>query len=243
MSERPDVASATTEDRDDVQSDSRQGVVPWRSIWRVIVALLATAALLWALYQVRSLVAMIVIALFFSLALEPAVRWLHRRYGWSRAASVGLIYVGLLVFLVVMVVVLIPAIAELARTIGDQGPGWIESLNEWAQETFGTDVVSDDVAESGTSGIAQYAGDWADDAFGTITGIASAGVGFVFSVATIAMFTFYFTADSPRLARMVLSWFPPERQQRLGWTLDQAVEQTGGYFYSRSILMIICGLG
>lgn len=65
----------------------------------------------------------------------------------------------------------------------------------------------------------------------------------VFSVATIAMFTFYFTADSPRLTRMFLSWFPPQTQERVGWTLDQAVVQTGGYIYSRTVLRIINGLG
>jgi predicted PurR-regulated permease PerM len=37
--------------------------------------------------------------------------------------------------------------------------------------------------------------------------------------------------------------FSPEHQQRIGWTWDQAVEQTGGYFYSRMILMLINGLG
>jgi len=36
--------------------------------------LLTTAALLWALWQVRSLVWMMLLALFFCAALEPAVR-------------------------------------------------------------------------------------------------------------------------------------------------------------------------
>ena len=54
-----------------------------------------------ALNQMRSLVAMIVISLFFSAALEPGVRWLHRRYGWSRGASVGVVYLAGVVFVVV----------------------------------------------------------------------------------------------------------------------------------------------
>ena len=242
MTDHHDRGSPTGGRRDE-PTGGRLPVVPWRSIWRVIGAVLATAALLWALFEMRSLVAMILIAIFFSLAMEPAVRWLQAHRGWSRGAGVGAIYLGLLVFLLVMVVVLIPAIAELARRIGEQGPGWIADLNQWAVDTLGTEIVTDEIAESGASGIAQFAGGWADDIFGTVTGIASAGVGFVFSVATIAMFTFYFTSDSPRLTRMVLSWFPPRQQERLGWTLDQAVEQTGGYFYSRSILMVINGLG
>ena len=60
---------------------------------------------------------------------------------------------------------------------------------------------------------------------------------------TVALFTFYFAADHIRIQQLVLSWFSPERQERLGWTWDQAIEQTGGYFYSRLLLMLINGLG
>lgn len=65
----------------------------------------------------------------------------------------------------------------------------------------------------------------------------------MFSLGTIAMFTFYFTADSRRITRTILSWFRPSTQERLAWTLDQAIVQTGGYFYSRTLLMIISGSG
>ena len=37
--------------------------------------------------------------------------------------------------------------------------------------------------------------------------------------------------------------FSPTTQQRVGWTWDQAIIQTGGYFYSRMILMAINGVG
>jgi predicted PurR-regulated permease PerM len=57
------------------------------------------------------------------------------------------------------------------------------------------------------------------------------------------MFTFYFTADAPRVQEAVLRMFSGTTQERIGWTWDMAIEQTGGYFYSRMILMIINGLG
>ena len=69
--------------------------------------MLATLALLWVLFEMRSLVWMIVISIFLSLALEPGVRSLGQRYGWSRGASVGVIYIAGIAFLVVMVLVLI----------------------------------------------------------------------------------------------------------------------------------------
>jgi predicted PurR-regulated permease PerM len=76
-----------------------------------------------------------------------------------------------------------------------------------------------------------------------VIGIASRGVSMAFNLATVAMFAFYFTADAPRLQRTVLSLFEPGVQERVGWTLDQAIVQTGGYFYSRLLLMTINGIG
>ena len=73
------------------QRQSRRDVIPWASVWRVIAAVLATLVGLWALNQMRSLVAMIVISVFLSLALEPGVRWLRKKYGWSRGSAVGVI--------------------------------------------------------------------------------------------------------------------------------------------------------
>jgi len=209
----------------------------------VIGALLATLALLWALFQMRSLVGMIVISLFLSTALEPAVRWLQKKRRWSRGASVGAIYAAGIAFVVVMVLVLIPAIVELAEQIGTRGPEWAGSLDEWSNDTFGVDLFDESQGLTLSEEVESFVGDWASSAFGAISGVASAGATFVFSLGTIAMFTFYFTADSPRLTRIVLSWFTPETQGRVGWTLDEAITQTGGYFYSRTLLMIINGLG
>ena len=63
----------------------------------------------------------------------------------------------------------------------------------------------------------------------------------VFQMATILLFTFYFAADAPRIERALLSRMPPDRQRVTGWVWDTAIEQTGGYFYSRMILVVING--
>ena len=63
----------------------------------------------------------------------------------------------------------------------------------------------------------------------------------IFQMATILLFTFYFAADAPRIERALLSRMPPDRQRVTGWVWDTAIEQTGGYFYSRMILVVING--
>ena len=222
---------------------SLQIAIGWKTIWKVIGAILITLLALWAAGQMSTLLSMLAISFFFSLALQPAVIWLVERYGWRRGAAVGLIYLGGFVATTLMIVVLVPAIAELASGIGEKGSGWVTDASNWIESTFHVDIWTPGTGEQ----IAQETQDallsWAKGAFGNLVGIATSGIGLVFNLATIAMFTFYFTADAPRLQRTVLSHMSPHNQQRVGWTWDEAIRQTGGYFYSRMLLMLINGIG
>jgi predicted PurR-regulated permease PerM len=213
-----------------------------RSIWQVIGAILLTIALLWAANQARSILAMVAISFFFSLAMEPAVLRLSSGRGWRRGAAVGAIYVAVVVVLVLFVFVLVPAVKLVADTIAANAGDWLTELDEFTTEQLGlpfdADAVSAGMAEAGES-----TSTWAAEPLGTFLGFASSTVTALFNLATIALFTFYLSADAPRIKRAILRRFSPRAQERIAWTWDQAIVQTGGYFYSRSILMGINGLG
>ena len=216
--------------------------ITWRSAWRVVTVVLAVLLLLRAVTSARTLVGMVAISFFFSLALDPGVRALHHRYGWRRGSAVGVIYLAGFVFTVFLMLVLIPAIGQVAAEISAHFDDWVANLSDWVDSTFGVTFPSPDVAASAPdAGVA--VGNFVDDPMGTALGFASASVSFVFNLATIAMFTFYFTADAPGIQRTVLRLFSPRTQERIGWTWDQAIVQTGGYFYSRMLLMLINGTG
>jgi predicted PurR-regulated permease PerM len=53
---------------------------------------------------------------------------------------------------------------------------------------------------------------------------------------TIGLFTFYFTAEGPRLRRVLLSTLSPHQQREALRVIEIAIEKTGGYFYSRALL-------
>ena len=209
----------------------------------MIAMVLLTLAGLVILDRARDLVGMLIISIFFSLALIPLVERLHRNRGWKRGAAVGVVYAGGALFIIIMVVFLIPMIVQVAQTIGENWSEWIDNANDWLEETLGFSL--NDTASTASAGeeAAGAAEDWSKQALGGIVGAFATGVGLIFSAMTVALFTFYFTADHQRIMRLVLSMFPAERQERLGWTFDQAIEQTGGYFYSRIVLMGINGLG
>lgn len=233
------------EDAGESQPESRTVTVQveGRIIWQAIGAVLATLFLIWAVRQASTLVAMIGISFFFGLALDPGVRWLVARYGWRRGSATGVIYLVGAIFTIFLVAIMIPSIVDLAQVIGEKGSGWIADAETWLSDTFGVDATGIAGLGSGTEAAGDAAAGFADQSFGTVLGIAASGVGFAFQMATIAMFTFYFAADMPRIQRATLRLFNTATQERIGWTWDQAIVQTGGYFYSRLLLMFINGLG
>jgi predicted PurR-regulated permease PerM len=225
------------------QQNVTQVVITTGTLWRGVGVVLATVAGLWAVNQARGLTSMLVISLFFALALVPGVNHLHEKRGWRRGAAVGFIYLAGILVLVLLTLVLIPAIAQLAEQVGQNGTQWLTSLDRWTSDTFGIHIVSAEASRDAAVTTKEFLSQWSDKLIGTASGVVSSGVGFVFNVATIATFTFYFAADFPKLLREFLSWFSPARQQRLGWTIDQSITQVGGYLYSRLLLTAINGLG
>ena len=214
------------------------------TIWRVIAAILITMLALWIVGEASHLLVILAMSFFFSLALQPAVLRLTTKYGWRRGSAVGVIYLIGLIIVVVMLAVLIPALVKLAQTIGLHASEWIANVAQWLEGTFGVTVPELIAGGAWSADLDDAVIDWAQGGgIGNILGIATSSLGLIFDMATIGMFTFYFTADAERLQRTVLSLVRPENQDRVGWTWDQAVIQTGGYFYSRMLLMVMIGFG
>jgi predicted PurR-regulated permease PerM len=214
-------------------------VPPWmmpvirRATWRVVGILLSVAVVIFALLRARGLVSMLVISLFFGIALDPGVSWLSRRYGWHRGLATGAVFVALALFVIVMIFVLIPAIVKVSDRIAAQLPGWLNG----AEDAFDITIGGGKHTDVGTE-FKDAATTWAQTSWKSILGFAGSAFGLVFQSFTIAMFTFYFAADAPKIRDSLLRRLTPERQARLGWAWDTAVEQTGGYFYSRLLLML-----
>lgn len=203
------------------------------TIWRVVWIGLGMTVLVVSLLQARGLIGSLVIAAFFSIAMDPAVTSLHARRGWRRGAATGLVFGVVLVSVVVLITVLVPALVKVGSQVADRVPEWLSSAESRFGFTLGSG--SGDIGTQLDDAVRQ----WLHDHGTAVLGVAGSTVGLVFQLLTIAMFTFYFAADAPRIRRAVLVRMPPERQQRVGWAWDTAIQQTGGYFYSRLLLLVI----
>jgi predicted PurR-regulated permease PerM len=206
----------------------------WSALWKFVAVALATALLLLLARELRHLLWLLVVSSFFALAMIPGVEQIHRRWGWRRGAAVGVIYMSVVAFFVLMVVVLIPAIEEFADQVRANGGGWIDELNDLSHEWLGRDLVGEEAGDRAAVVTQTSLRGWSDN----ILGLASSGVGKLLDVAVVAMFAFFFAADYPRIERALLSRMRPDRQHVYGWVSEVSIQQTGGYFYSRLLLTL-----
>jgi predicted PurR-regulated permease PerM len=209
----------------------------WESLWKVVATGVVVAVGLVVVFRAEHLIFLLLVSVFFAAAMTPAVQHLHERRGWRPGAAVGVIYAALALFMLSMVLLLIPAIADFAGEVADNGDDWIQSVNEWTEEELGVTVIDQSSARDAAAKTGDALSGWTDK----VLGLASSGLGVVFDLATIGLFTFYLAADNQRIRRALLSRMPPHRQRVYSWISDTALEQTGGYFYSRLLLMIING--
>jgi len=213
-----------------------------RTLYFVLVAAaLTVVGVLWLLGQLTSFLTTIGMALFLSFALEPAVDWFAKR-GWKRGLATGLIFVLLFLSMVLLVALVVPAVVSGFKQLVVSAPSLVGRLAGWLRP-LGFDLSTENlIAELRAN--ADRVIEAAQNVAGVLVlGLATSILGMLFRLATVGLFTFYFVAEGPKVRRAILSRMRPERQERVLFVWEKAIEQTGGYFYSRLLLAVINGTG
>lgn len=204
---------------------------------RLLVTIVLIAVGLFSAYHVlhrlRSLLVIIGISLFLSIALEPGVNYLARK-GWKRGLATGLMFFALVAVVGLFIGLMVPLIIDQVSRLVTKLPQYVDQAAELLAR-FGIDFSSAKLAEA-VKNIDQNLSTFAADIAGSIFGVGQALLSTVFQLLTIGLFTFYMTADGPKLRRTVCSVLPHERQLEVLKVWEIAIDKTGAYFYSRTLL-------
>ncbi len=203
--------------------------------------MLVTLAAPWFLSTQRNLIGYLIMAELIALALEPAVIWLHERRGWRRGSATGLLLVGLFLLLVLFVAGLAAVLARETAEVVDDLPSYVDELNGFTQDNFDVTVISSS-QRAAAADAARAARDFLIEHQEDVLGGIASGLGGVFTLFTVGLFTFYLTAQGPQVRRALLSRLPPERQRALLFAWETAIKKMGGYLYSRLLLALINGV-
>ncbi|ANH93792.1 AI-2E family transporter [Streptomyces sp. SAT1] len=193
----------------------------------------------WAFHQVTGLLINVLIAFFLALAIEPAVSRMAAR-GMRRGFATFLVFLGLTVATAGFVTLLGSMLAGQIIKMIEGFPEYLDSVIHWINTTFHTELRRVDIQEG------LLHSDWlrkyAQNSAAGVLDVSAQVLGGLFRILTVALFSFYFAADGPRLRRALCSVLPPARQAEVLRAWEIAVDKTGGYLYSRSLMALVSGI-
>ena len=190
---------------------------------------------LWA--RLDGLILLIVISLFFALAIEPGVNRLARR-GWRRGRATGVILLGVVLLILAFVGAIGTYIGTQIADLLQNSETYIVDTVDNINETFGTELDAQDVIDefNDPNGRVQKFIDAQTD---NAVSLSLQALNGLLQTFTVMLFTYYLVADGPRLRRIFLSRLRPDRQRAALAAWELAVTKTGGYLYSRALLAIM----
>ena len=187
--------------------------------------------------RLSTLIVMLLVAMFLTLAVEPGVNRLAAR-GWRRGTATLSILLGVLLAFLAFVVSVGTLLGSQVAELLSESEVYITDTVTWINDTFGTEVDPADVVEEFTDPegrVQQFIRAQADEA----VRLSVTAVGVIFQGLSIFLFTYYMVADGPRLRRALCSRLKISHQQQVLDTWELAITKTGGYLYSRGLLALL----
>lgn len=189
--------------------------------------------------KLQGLLVAILVSLFLSFAMEPAVQWLARR-GMRRAFATGLVFLVSIVLLAGFFAAMAPVVVSQVENLIRSEPDLLNDLADQAQRLPGG--LGDSISDYLQGAASEEGGDPSSPMLRRLSGgILAFGQGaltVVVQLLTILLVTFYLVVDGPKLRRTIVKRVRPDRQADVMAMWELAIEKTGGYVYGRLLLAV-----
>lgn len=199
---------------------------------KTFLKLLAIAVAIAFVYQIRDVLIIIFVALVLAAAIDPWITALERR-GVPRGVGIAIIFIGLLAFISVVIVALVPLLA-------DQLNQFLRAFPELYAKGFSLfqGIKDQSVVEGLQKGI-----DSLNQAVGQITKGFFTGVisffGGVFTVIGIFVLTFYLTMEEQGMKRLAVDLAPARFRPYMTQLFRRIEERLGHWLRGQLFLGLI----
>ncbi|MDP4805319.1 MAG: AI-2E family transporter [Candidatus Nanopelagicales bacterium] len=211
-----------------------------RTIFSVVVALVIAAGLLWSANQLRGFLFNLLLAWLLAISFDPLVSGLARR-GMRRGIATALVATSGIALVAGFLLLFGGALAQQVAGLVIALPTLVLDIVEWMNGTFNAGINPTEITEN-LSLNAEQVTTIASSLAGGVLGLFASVVGAVFSVVTILVFSFYFSADAPRIKRFLASLMRPERQVVFLNVWDISVQKAGGFVISKIALATLSAI-
>ncbi len=182
----------------------------------------------WALANMmvnaRSVVVLVVVAIYLAIGLNPIVEWLIRRRV-KRGLAVLIVFVLVIAVFGLVAVAIVPLLTDQINGLITQAPTWLDELqrNERIRDLDEQYKIIEKLQGYITNG------DMWTQVFGGIVGVGRVVLSTLFSAFTLLVLTLYFLASLPRTKNAVYTLVPRSRRERVTKLGDEIIERIGAY--------------
>ncbi|WP_372442835.1 AI-2E family transporter [Actinomadura barringtoniae] len=195
----------------------------------------------WMLVQAaqnaKSVIVMIVVALFLAVGLNPAVERL-KKVGMPRTLAVATVFLGVILFFAGFVASLVQPVSEQTDQLRKNIPHYVQQLQDnktlakWDKRYHLLEKAEKAV---NSNGFQQGLTD-------TATGIGKVALNGVFQTITILILTLYFLSSLPQIKTFFYQLAPRSRRARVALLGDEILDRIGGYVAGQFTIAFIAGV-
>jgi predicted PurR-regulated permease PerM len=196
--------------------------------------------LLYITWISRQVLTWILVAIFLTLALNPAVEGIQRRGIRHRGAATALTFLIAILVIVGAGSLFIPTLVDEARGFVANLPDYIRDvsegrgpLGELAERYELEQRVREAVEERGAVGLLGLSG--------TALAVTESVITFIVAVVTIAFLTFFMLLEGPRWMERFYALLPDESRARWQELGTQIYRTVGGYVTGNLLISIVAG--
>ncbi|HYH89539.1 MAG TPA: AI-2E family transporter [Solirubrobacteraceae bacterium] len=215
-----------------------QSQLSTRTIVRVFFTLVALGVLLYTLYLVRSVLGLLLIAVFLAVALGPAVDH-AKRLRLPRGASILLVFVCLFLAIFLIGLIVVPPIVDEVQAFAEDVPNYIDDIrtNDTLREyddKYDITAKLEDQASSLPSRLG--------DAAGALQAVTVGVFSTLLQLITVLTITFFLLLDGGRIVNFILAQVRTGHQDRMRKVAADIYGATGGYVAGALTLATAAGI-
>ena len=212
-----------------------------RTVFVVLGIIIAAFLLLQIVQAAQGILIWIFIAIFLSLALNPAVDALQRHGVPRRGLAVTIVFLGAIVAIAALAATLVPTIVAQVNDFIDAVPGYVADLTAGKgrlgfleREYQITDRVREALSEGGATKVLGLSGTALAVTKGVITAIVAS--------VTIAFMTLFMLLEGPAWMERLYGLLPEEKQPRWRAIGRDIYRTIGGYVTGNLTISLIAGI-
>jgi predicted PurR-regulated permease PerM len=213
-----------------------------RTILAVIGIVLAVVAILAVVWISRQVLTWILVAIFLSLALNPAVEFFQRRGFARRGMAAALTFLLALGAIVALGLLFIPTLVDEGRGFAEALPGYVNDVSEGRgplgrlAERYELEQRVREAVQNG-GGAARVLG-----LSGTAIAVTKGVLTFVVAIVTIAFMTFFMLLEGPAWMERFYALLPAQSQDRWRGIGRDIYRTVGGYVTGNLLISVIAGI-